>query len=139
MGSVLAGEGDRCIDAACPMPWVTDGDGQGPAVILLHHGVKFPSGSSYGSFCHTNQIGVCLVLKMERDPVPTCDIGNCRDSLTKRSDNTETLTSIVITSLLVQSVMLTVSLLTSFLKGSSISEIARTINRNLRITELQNC
>lgn len=49
MGNVWVSEGDSYADAASYVLQATDGDGQSPAVILLHHGVKLLSGDSYGS------------------------------------------------------------------------------------------
>lgn len=64
------GEGDSYADAANPVLQATDGDGRSPAVILLHHGVKFLSGSSYGPSRHPNQIEGWLGPKIGRGSCP---------------------------------------------------------------------
>lgn len=70
MGPVRVGEGDSYADAASPLLQATKEDGWSPAVILLHHGVKFLSGTSYGPSRHPNQIEGWLGLKKGRGSCP---------------------------------------------------------------------
>lgn len=62
------GGGDSYADAVTPILQATGGDVQNPLDILLHHGVKYQSQSSYGPSHHPNQVdrGVAGTEKGER-------------------------------------------------------------------------
>lgn len=70
MGNVWVSEGDSYADAASYVLQAADGDGRSPAAILLRHGVKLLSGSSYGPSRLSNQIEGWLGVTKGRGSCP---------------------------------------------------------------------